>query len=82
MSEDNDSSSDEETTEDQNGNQKKKTILYAMTREALREEDLIALKNALPEGYSLKPSEDGENIMFQREETEGSSIDVNSILNQ
>ena len=82
MSEDNSSSGAEDTTE-QNSADNKKTILYAMTREALRAEDLTAIRDALDdEGYTLKPSEDGENIMIQRDKDTGTGVDVSDVLGQ
>lgn len=82
MSEDSESSSDEDTTEAQTQtDDDKKTILYAMTREALRAEDLSEIRDALEDaGYYLTPSEDGENIMIQRDKNTGTGVDVSEVL--
>lgn len=84
MSEENSSQNAETTTEEEteNNDDKFKTILYTMTREELKEEDLVALKENMPENFRLKASEDGDNIMFQRKEESGSSIDVAGLLSE
>jgi uncharacterized protein YcgL (UPF0745 family) len=82
MSEDDSSSamaedSTDESAEDQNG----VTILYAMPRQALTTEDIREIREALnARGYSLVPSDGGDNVMIQRDEETGDSVDFSEIL--
>jgi uncharacterized protein YcgL (UPF0745 family) len=82
MSEDDSSSAmaedtTEETAEETNG----VTILYAMPRQALTTEDIREIREALnARGYSLVPSDGGDNVMIQRDEESGESVDFSEIL--
>jgi uncharacterized protein YcgL (UPF0745 family) len=82
MSEDDSSSAmaedtTEETAEETNG----VTILYAMPRQALTTEDIREIREALnARGYSLVPSDGGDNVMIQRDEETGDSVDFSEIL--
>lgn len=89
MSEDADPQDAEDTTEESTEEQTeesteeetpRKTILYAKTRAALRAEDLREIRDALPDEYSLVPSDDGSKIMIQREQEEDKSDVVADVL--
>lgn len=82
MSEENSTQSagtDEESTEEQNSRQ---TVLYCLTREALTETDLLAIRDALSdEGYYLSTNDDGDKISIEKDKQSGPSLDIASVLN-
>lgn len=57
-----------------------KTILYCKVRDALTQEDLLAVRDALnSQGYSLSRSDDGSKILIRREKEE-EAVDILDVL--
>ncbi len=77
-----DSPADEQDTTDAQSDENMKTVLYAFTRKAMREDDLVDIRDALEDaGYSMTAGEESGNILIQRPEDTGSDVDIDGVLN-